>query len=163
MTFWPNDWAAILIPEAPIAELIVRGVLIYGLLYVGMRVAGRRLLGKFAMSDILVVLLIAVALRDGITGEYQTVGDAAISGAVILGCDMIVDRLAFHFPALRGLLRHQPLAIIRDGQLLRDNARAHLLTHHEIMGRLREEGLTSLDQVKEARLEQDGSFSIVPR
>lgn len=163
MTFWPSDWAAILVPDAPIAELIVRGTLIYAFLYILMRMAGRRLFARLAMADILVMLLIAVAVREGITGEHYTVGDAAISGLTILGWDLIIDRLAFHVPAFRTTLRHKPLPIVKSGRLITANARDQLLTRSEIMARVHEEGLTSLDEVEEAYMEQDGSLSIVPR
>ncbi len=163
MTFWPDAWGPILLPEAPIAELLVRGTAIYVFLYFLMRVSGRRLFSRLAMSDILVMLLIAVAVREGMTGDHYGVGDAAISGATILGWDMLVDRLAYRFEWLRGSLRHQPVPIIRHGQLIVENARDNLLTRPEIMERVRAQGLSSLDQVEEGYLEQDGTFTIVPK
>jgi uncharacterized membrane protein YcaP (DUF421 family) len=163
MSFWPRDWSAILLPDAPIAELLVRGTAIYFFLFVLMRIAGRRLIARLAMSDMLVMLLIAVAVREGITGDYYTLGDAGISAATILTWNLVIDRVAFSVPLLRRPLRHPPVTVIRDGRLLVENARSHLLTRMEIMARLREEGLTSLEQVREANMEPDGQISIVPR
>jgi uncharacterized membrane protein YcaP (DUF421 family) len=163
MEIWPNDWGAILVPEGPVAELLVRGTVMYFFLYVLMRMAGRRLFARLAMSDILVMMLIAVAVREGITGEHYAIGDAMVSGATILAWDIIVDRIAFRFPSLRRTLRHRPVPIVRDGQLIVENARAHLLTRTEIMERVREEGLSALAQVQEAYMEPSGTLSIVPR
>jgi uncharacterized membrane protein YcaP (DUF421 family) len=163
MELWPQDWSAVLVPEGPIAELIVRATAIYFLLFALMRIGGRRLFAKLAMSDILLVLILAVAVREGITGGFQTVGDAAVLATTLLVWNKTVDWLAYRFPVLRGPLRHHALPIIQDGRLNVDNARATLLTRTEIMERLRENGLTAVDQVKEARLEQDGSFSVVPK
>lgn len=162
MTFWPEQWGPIFLPDAPIAELIVRGTALYFFLYVLMRIAGRRLFAQLAMSDILVMLLLAVAVREGITGDHYTVGDAAISAATILAWDVIIDRIAFHFPALRRPLRHRPIPIVKNGALIVENARAQLLTRQEIDARLREAGLTSLEQVEEAYMEPDGKLSVVP-
>lgn len=161
MEWWPADWSAILVPEAPLAELVVRGTLIYAFLLVMMRIAGRRLLGRFSMTDILVTLLLAVAVRDGLTGPYQTVGDAAVSGAVILGWDIVLDRLAFTSGLARRVLRHGPLKIIEEGELLEDAAKENLLTEAELMEKLRARGVTSVSQVSEAYLEQDGSFTVI--
>lgn len=162
MTFWPEQWN-FLIPNAPLLELFIRGTLIYWFLVLLMRIAGRRLFAQLSMTDILVMLVLAVAVRDGITGPYQTVGDAAISATVILAWDKVIDRLVFYFPALRGPLRHQPLLIIKDGELLTENARANLLTRTEIMEQVRAKGLTSIAQVKEARMEPSGEFSVIER
>lgn len=163
MEFWPQDWGAVFIPDGPIAELIARATAIYFLLFVLMRVGGRRLFAKLSMSDILLVLLLAVTVREAITGGFKTVGDAAILTITLLFWNRVIDRLAYHVPALRGPLRHQPLPIIREGKLVPQNVRANLLTETEIAQRLRESGLTSVSQVREAFLEQDGSLSIVPR
>ncbi len=162
MTFWPQDWTAILVPDAPLAELLVRATAIYWFLYLLMRLAGRRLLSQLAMSDMLVMLLLAVAVREGITGEHYTIGDGVICGVTIVAWNMIIDRLAFHFEWLRKPLRHSPIPIIQDGALLVENARDQLLTRQEIMQRLRNEGLTSIGQVRAAHMEPDGSFSVVP-
>lgn len=163
MSWWPESWTTVLVPDAPLAELLVRGTAVYFFLYAMMRVAGRRLLGRFSMSDTLVILLIAVALRDGITGPYQTVGDALISGAVILAWDLVVDRIAFHSDRARPILRHRSKPIILDGTLLAENARASLLTRTEILQNLRRYGVSSCEQVREAYLEADGSLTVVPK
>lgn len=163
MTFWPTDWSRFLLPDAPIAELLARGTLIYWFLFLLMRLAGRRLLARLAMSDMLVMLLIAVAVREGITGGWRTIGDAVISAGTILAWDMLVDRVAYRFPRIRGPLRHKPLPIILHGELLVGNAREQLLTRQEIRERLHEEGLTRIGQVEAAWMEPDGTLSIVPR
>lgn len=163
MTFWPDSWAAILVPNAPIAELIVRGTAIYFFLIVLMRVAGRRLFAQLSMADVLMMIVLAVAVRDGITGPYETVGDAAISTATILAWNKIVDVATYLVPALRPPLRHAPLRIIEDGRLIEKRARRHLLTEMEIRSKLRGSGVDSLDQVRAAYLEPDGTFSVVKR
>ena len=163
MEFWPEDWSAVLAPQGPVAELFVRATAIYFFLFVLMRVAGRRLFAKLSMSDILLVLLLAVAVREGITGGHHGVGDAAIAAGTLLFWNRVVDRLAYEFPRLRRALRHGPRMIIRDGHPIHENVRANLLTETEILQRIREQGLSSMEQVGEAYLEQDGSLSIVPR
>lgn len=163
MTLWPTDWGAVLAPQASLAELLVRGTLIYAFLFAAMRIAGRRLMGRFAMSDALVMLLLAVAVREGLTGNHFGVADAVISGATVLGWDVLIDRAVFLFPTLRRPLRPDPVPIVEHGRLLVENAREQLLTRTEIMAELRRHGLDSLDQVKRAYMERDGSLSIVPR
>jgi len=163
MSLWPTDWGAVLAPQASLAELLVRGTLIYAFLFAAMRIAGRRLMGRFAMSDALVMLLLAVAVREGLTGDHYGVADAAISGATVLGWDVLIDRAVFLFPVLRRPLRPDPVPIVERGHLIVENAREQLLTRAEIMAELRRHGLDSLDQVKQAYMEQDGTMSIVPR
>ncbi len=163
MTFWPTDWPAVFLPDAPVFELILRGTLIYLFLFLVMRLLGRRVFGGFALSDLLVALLLAVAVREGLTGGFRTIGDAFISGATIIFWDRFIDRLAFHVPPLRKLLRQHPTLLIRDGELIIENARSQLITRAEIEEKLRAKGIASMKEVLEARLEPDGSFSVVTR
>lgn len=163
MRIWPADWTGFLLPDAPVMELVVRAVLIYVFLFAVMRIQGRRVFGGFALSDLLVTLLLAVAVREGITGGFRTIGDAMVSGGTILFCDRLVDRLAYHFPLPRRLLRQRPTLLIRDGELVLENARRQLVTRAEIDEKLREQGIASVRDVQEARLEPDGTLSILRR
>lgn len=160
MSWFPESWGQVLIPQAPVAELVVRGTVIYWFLFVVLRAGGRRLLGRFAMSDILAMLILAVAVRQGLTGSYDSVGDALISGAVILAWDLAIDEMAFRWGPFQKLLRYPPQTIIREGRLIVENARANLLTRTEVMEKLRDAGVASLDQVRAAYLEPDGSFNV---
>ncbi len=161
MSIWPTDWTGILLPDAPVMELVLRAGVIYVFLFVVMRIQGRRVFGGFALSDLLVTLLLAVAVREGITGGFRTIGDAMISGGTILVCDRLVDRLAYHFRLPRRLLRQRPTLLIRDGELVIENARRQLVTRAEINEKLREKGISSIRDVQEARLEPDGRISIL--
>lgn len=163
MSWWPASWTTVFIPHGPILELVVRGTAVYLALYAVLRLVGRRVVAQFSMSDVLVVFLIAVAAGDGMTGPYSGVGDAVISGSVIIGWDLVVDWVGFRFESLRGILRPPPRKIIADGRLLVDNARASLLTRSEIMEKLRWHGVGSYEEVEEAYLEPDGSFTVVRR
>jgi len=163
MDIWPNDWWAILLPDAPVMELILRAILIYFFLFIILRIQGGRVVGGFALSDLLVVLLLAVAVREGLTGGFRTVGDALISATTILLCDRLIDRLAYSFPFWRKLLRQRPTLLIQDGEVLVENARRALMTRSEIAEQLRERGIRSVQEVQEARLEPDGSLSVLER
>lgn len=163
MSLWPSDWGGFLLPDAPIVELVLRAAIIYLFLFLVMRLQGRRIFGGFALSDLLVMLLLAVAVREGVTGGFRTVGDALIAGGTILAFDRTIDRLAFRFPKLRRFLRQQPALLIRDGELVIENARRQLITRAEIQEKLREKGIFSLDEVLEARLEPNGSLSVQRR
>lgn len=161
MTWWPHDWSSILLPDAPIAELLVRAAALYVFLYAALRIVGRRLISRFALADVLVMLLLAVSVRNGVTGKNYTIGDAAISAGTILILDVLIDQIAYAVPPLRRLLRLGPVLIIHEGTVLEKNTRAYRITEPELMEKLRHHGVDSYDQVREAWLEPDGGVSVV--
>ncbi|HKJ93141.1 MAG TPA: YetF domain-containing protein [Longimicrobiales bacterium] len=163
MHVFPNDWGAILLPQAPLLELVARGTAIYIFLFIVLRIVDRRQYGGIAVSDFLVVLLIATAVRNGLTSDYTTIGDAIVSGLTLILWDHAVNALAFHIRPLRDLLREKPMPVILHGDVLRDNAREQLLTLGEIREKLREHGIESVRDVDAAYIEPDGSFSVIQR
>ena len=65
MQWWPEAWASILVPGAPVAELVVRVSAIHLFLWVFLRVMPTRQLGRFGVTDLLVLLLLAASVRMG--------------------------------------------------------------------------------------------------
>ncbi len=162
MQWWPDAWAPILMPGAPIAELLVRVSAIYLFLWVFLRVMPTRQLGRFGVTDLLVLLLLATSVRLGLTGAHYTVGDAILSAAILIAWDRIMNALAYHITPLRKIMRQDPVAVIRDGEVVKKAARQELLTEADIMEKLREQGVDELQDVRAAYVERDGRISVIP-
>ena len=162
MQWWPEAWAPILVPGAPIAELVVRVSAIYLFLWAFLRAVPTRQLGRFGVTDLLVLLLLAASVRMGLTGPNFTVGDAMISATVLLAWDQALNAVAYRVRPLRSLMRQDPIPIVEDGVVNRRHARRELLTEADIMEKLREHGIDSLDRVKRAYVEPDGRISVIP-
>ena len=54
-----------------------------------------------------------------------------------------------------------PTPLIESGRILRRNLRREFITHEELMGKLRENGVEDAGQVKRACLENDGTISVI--
>lgn len=144
-------------------ELIVRGTLIYWFIFLLFRFVARRDAGAIALTDVLVVVLIADAAQNGMAADYRSVTDAVILVSTIVGWNVLLDWAAYISPALRRFLVPSTLPLVRDGQLLKRNMRRQLLTEDELLEQLREHGIASLDEVKAAYLESSGEVSVVKR
>ena len=67
------DWGEIFgISTSPL-ELIIRGTVMYLFLFLLFRVAVRRRVGSVGMADILIMVIIADAAQNGMSGEYRSV------------------------------------------------------------------------------------------
>lgn len=121
-----------------------------------------RQLGRFGVTDLLVLLLLAASVRMGLTGDHFTVGDAIVSATVLISWDQLMNALAYRVKPLRTLLRQDPIPIVEDGAVNTRHARKELLTETDIMEKLRERGVDSLEQVQKAYVEPDGRISVIP-
>ena len=157
------DWGAMFGLSVSPVELIVRGSAMYLFLFVLFRVVIRRRVGAVGMADILVLVIIADAAQNGMSGEYKSVTDGAILVGTILAWDMLIDWLNYRVPALRNWLEAPPLLLVRDGRLLHRNLRHEFVTEEELEAKLRQKGVKDVSEVAEARMESDGEISVIKR
>ncbi len=143
-------------------ELVLRALAVYGLMLVGLRVLGKRQVGQFTLFDLVLVLLLANAVQPAITGPDLSLGGGMIIMATLLAANFAVAQLRLRSPAARGLLEGTPRVLAVDGAWLMESIRREELDLDDCEQAIREHGLESVEQVKLAMLEVDGTISIVP-
>jgi uncharacterized membrane protein YcaP (DUF421 family) len=142
-------------------ELVVRGTLIYLALVLLFRFALRRDLGQLGVADVLFIVLIADASQNGMAGEYRSVADAAVLIGTLAGWNVALDWAVYRWPAMRWVMEPPSVELVRNGKLLRRNLRREWMTTEELMGKLREQGIDDVADVKLALLEADGELSVL--
>lgn len=154
------DFGSLFSIEQPI-EIIVRGTAMYWFLFLLFRFVLRRDTGSIGIADILLLMLIADASQNAMSGDYKSISEGFLLVATIAGWNYLLDWLSFHFPALRTLLVPGPLMLIRDGRLQRGNMRQELVTISELKSKLREQGIEKVSDVKAAFMESNGEISVI--
>jgi uncharacterized membrane protein YcaP (DUF421 family) len=157
------DWNEIFGFSVSPTELIVRGTAMFLFLFLLFRVVIRRRVGSVGIADILVLVIIADAAQNGMSGEYRSVTEGAILVATILAWNVLFDWLTYKSPRLQKILEPPPLLLIDNGRLLRRHLRLELLSEEELRSKLREHGVTDYSQVAKAHMESDGEISVVKR
>ncbi|HSI51845.1 MAG TPA: YetF domain-containing protein [Ideonella sp.] len=144
-------------------ELMIRGSAIYVFLFVIFRFVLRRDVGSIAISDVLLLVLVADASQNAMAAEYKTVADGMVLVGTIVGWNWVLDWAAFHFDAVHRLLEASPLLLVRNGRILRRNLRKEYLTVDDLMSELRKQGVDSVAEVRSALMEGDGEISVIRR
>lgn len=157
------DWAELFGLSVSPAELIVRGTAMYWFLFVLFRVVIRRRVGAVGISDILLLVIIADASQNAMSGEYQSITDGAILVATIVAWNHFIDWVVYRSPRLQKILEPPPLLLIERGRLLRRNLRHELVSDSELHSKLREHGVDDVAEVERAYMESDGQFTVLKR
>ncbi|SCE82243.1 Uncharacterized membrane protein YcaP, DUF421 family [Micromonospora coriariae] len=157
------DWSEVLLPDTPLLEIVVRGSVMYLALFTLLRVILKRESGTTGVSDLLVIVLLADAAQNGLSGGYSSVTDGVLLVAVIIGWSYLLNAVAYRWPAAARLVRPGSLVLVRDGRIMRTNMRRELITDEELHALLRKQGVTDLAEVREVRMESDGQFSVTTR
>ncbi|CAB3698652.1 DUF421 domain-containing protein [Achromobacter sp. ACM04] len=147
--------------QAGFAEMIIRGTTMYWVLYALLRISGRRDMGSLGMADMLVLVLVADAAGNAMSGDSYSMGDGIIVVATIVGWSYLLDRVGYYVPPLRRLLEPQRVCLIRSGKVLVHGLRKEHITRSELMEQLRLKGVANLAEVERAYLEATGEFSVV--
>ncbi len=155
------DWNDVFVPSVSLAEIFIRGSLLYLSLFFLLRLILKRQTSSVGVADLLVLVLIADASQNAMTGGYRSVTEGVFLVATIMFWSYALDWLGYHFRFLRRFLCPPPVPLIRNGKLLRRNLRKELITRGELMSQLREQGILDYKNVKGAYLEGDGEISVV--
>ncbi len=155
------DWTSVLIPDTPLAEIVVRGTLVYLALFLLLRLVLKRQSAGMSVTDLLVIVLIADAAQNAMADDYKSVPDGILLVAVILFWAVAIDWLGYHVPLLERLVQPPPLVLVKNGQMLRRNMRRELVTEDELKSQLRLHGVDDVSDVKQALMEGDGRISVV--
>ena len=155
------DWAQVFLPDTPVLEIVVRGSVMYLSLFVLLRVVLKRESGTTGVTDLLVIVLLADAAQNGMSGGYNSIGDGLLLVGVIIVWAYLLDAVAYRWAFAAKLIRPGPLLLVRDGRPLRRNMRRELISMTELRSELREQGIADLAEVRELRMEPDGQFSVI--
>lgn len=158
-----GDWWRLLLPETPLWEILLRGSVIYLAIFFLLRVLLKRESGSTGVTDLLVIVLIADAAQNGMAADYTSITDGVLLVAVIIGWAYLLDALAYRWPVAARIIQPRSLLLVRDGRVLHRNLRRELITEEELYAQLRQHGVERLDEVKEARMESEGHFSVITR
>jgi len=157
------DWGQIFGVDTSPLELIIRGTAMYLFLFLMFRVVIRRRVGAVGMADILILVIIADAAQNGMSGEYKSVTEGFIVVGTIIFWNWLIDWLNFRVPALQGWLEAPPMLLVQNGRILHRNLKHEYVTEDELKSKLREKGVDDVSQVAKAHMESDGTVSVIKR
>jgi len=155
------DWNSIFGFTMSPWELVLRGTLMYWFLFLLFRFLVRRRMGSVGLGDMLVLVLLADAAQNAMSGDYKTFSEGAVLVATIVGWNVLLDWLVYRVDIVRRVMEPAALPLIWHGRVLRKNLREEFLTVDELKGKLREKGIDDVRLVKHAYLESDGEVSVL--
>ena len=155
------DWHGLFALTVSPAELVLRGSLMYWFLFLIFRFVLRRDAGSIGIADLLLLVLVADASQNALAGGYTTVAEGVVLLSTIVGWNWLIDWASFHSPAIARFTTPPPIVLVRHGRTVQRNLRREHLSEDELAGKLREQGIERLEDIKIARMESDGAISVI--
>lgn len=139
-----------------VGEKVLRALLIYLFLIVALRIVGKRELGQANTLDLVVLLLVANAVQNGIIGNDNTVTGAVIGAVTLFAVNEFVTRTSYAFPFLSRIVEGESSTLIANGKPIPRAMRRAGISLPELRAMARRQGFTDLGEVHTAILETNG-------
>ena len=137
-------------------EKVLRSVLIYVFLVAALRLVGKRELGQANTLDLVVLLLVANAVQNGIIGNDVSVTGAVLGAMTLFVVNEFVNRTTYEWPWVSRVLEGEPSVLIAGGKPVRKALRRAGISLPELRAIARRQGFPDLGAVHTAVLETNG-------
>jgi uncharacterized membrane protein YcaP (DUF421 family) len=156
------DISKLLYPTVSIVEIAVRTLVVYVLLVIGIRLFARRALSPLTPFDFVLVLVLANAVQNSMTGGDNSLTGGLVAAGMLLVANAALNRTLYRLKFFRRLLTGHDVLLIHQGQLLRDNLRRVGIDEDELTQIAQEKNFYSLTDVGEAIYEANGDIAFFP-
>lgn len=142
------------------AQMALRAVLIYAVTLAFIRLAKKRFLGQASAFDVVVGIIIGSIASRAITGNAPMLPALAACGTII-AVHWLFSGIAVRSHRFGALIKGSSCVLVENGETDGKALRSAHMTERDLEEALRQQGLDELSQVKEARLERNGSVSVI--
>jgi uncharacterized membrane protein YcaP (DUF421 family) len=144
-------------------DISLRAIALFLFILLLTRVMGRRELSSLAPFDLILLIVLGDAIQQGLTQDDYSVTGALIAISTLALLQRATSFVSWRFPFMRKLLEGEPIVILQDGQLIERNIRRERLTPADVSEEARLQQIDSLEKVKWAVLEPNGSISFIQK
>lgn len=143
--------------------IFIRTIIIYLILLSAMRLMGKRQIGELEISDLITTLLVSEIASLPITDSRIPISHAIIPIIILLVFEVSSSALLVRFPSIKKYISTRPTVIIENGKLSSKQMKKVRLTADELISELRQNNISSIDEVEYAVLEQNGKISVLQK
>jgi len=145
----------------PLLDIVARTAIVYLVLLAMLRITGKRQVGQLTPFDLLLLLLLANAVQNAMTGPDTSVPGGLIAAGTLFAVNLVVAWVTRRNRGAARLVEGTPTLLIRHGEMLRENLTHEGITEEDLLRALREHGVERPNLVRSAILEVDGTISVM--
>ena len=145
----------------PVLQIVIRCALVYTAVLIGLRLTGKREVGQITPFDLVLILLISNAVQNAMVGPDASLSGGLIAAGALLLLNFTVGRVARKWLKLGRILRGHATLLVNRGIVLEPHLKQEGISTEDLMASLREHGVASVEDVRLAVLEVDGSISVL--
>lgn len=139
--------------------IIGSAFLLYVIIMIVVRINGLRSFSKMSGHDFSITVAIGSILATSVVAEEPSILQGGLAIAALLSIQSLFSlwRLRRDMP----YMENTPLLLMRGSEIIQDNLKKARITEADLMAKLREANVLSLNEVQAVILEQTGDVSVL--
>ncbi|HUN65829.1 MAG TPA: YetF domain-containing protein [Bacteroidota bacterium] len=143
-------------------DIIFRSAAVYAAVIAGLRLLGKKHVAQLSIIDLVLILLISNAVQNAMVGDDSSLLGGLIAAATLLAMNFLLTLIGFRSRRAGALFEGTPTLLVHAGRAIPEHLAHEEITMEELERVVREHGIGSLQEVKTAVMEVDGTISVVP-
>lgn len=146
--------------EATIGSILIRVSVIYLYVLALVRISGKQSLSQLSSMDFIVALIVGDQFDSVIFSEIPIAQGLVGFGTIVL-IHILVCYASSRSAFVHNLFSPPPRIILQNGNVLREGLQREWMNMDTLQAEMRLSGEEQLEEVREARLEPKGQFSVL--
>ncbi len=148
---------------ASLARIAISVPIVYFAIILFIRLAGKRSTSQMNNFDWVVTVAMGTLAASCMIQKNVTIAESLLAIGSLLALQWTVTKLIYHFPTVSHVVKAEPALLVSEGELLQGTLRRERVNQDEVFAAIRENGLSSLDEVRWVILETDATISVIAR
>ena len=129
-------------------------------LIIVLRVSGKRTLSKMNAFDFVFVVAVGSVFAGTIVEKDVTLIEGLVAMTTLVAFQTLLAHIAARSRKFERLINGEPTLLFSHGEFLRGAMRKERITEEEVRAAIRDQGVTSVEDVDAVVLENDGSLTV---
>ena len=155
-----SEWLELKIPWW---EIVLRASIVYFVLLALLRLSGKRTVGQFTPFDLLVLVLLGDAVQGSMIAGDQSLQGGLILTATLLGWNRVVGYVTARSEPVAKVVEGKADILARNGEVFHEAMKSADLTLDDLEEAMRDHSVPSINKIRLAVLEKDGTITVLPR
>ena len=140
--------------------IILRSVIIYLFVVLAVRIMGKRQIGELNPHEFVITILISAVATIPIQESSIPLANSLIPIMVFVSLEILESALSIKFPAFGKLLDGQPVYVIKNGKVQKNELDRLRFSIDDLKDALRQKDVFDFAEVENAIVETNGSLSV---
>jgi len=140
--------------------IVIRSVIIYLFVVLAVRIMGKRQIGELNPHEFVITILISAVATIPIQESSIPLSNSLIPIMIFVSLEVLESALAIKFPAFGKLIDGQPIYVIKNGKLQKNELKRLRFSIDDLKDALRQKDVFDISEVENAIVETNGSLSV---